>query len=159
MSSIEQVYLLVANELNAFLNQKVSDSYQGHTLNNIDIFLVDGRRQLRTWQRDKRIIESKVKQRSDRLTLKKEEMQTAKKAKNTILSDKLKNTIDKLKSEVKDLKQDSGKINKCSDSILKGLEKLEEVAQNIRQKHNQLLNQKEQKLNDLIVDFDKMNIS
>jgi hypothetical protein len=159
MASVEQVYLLVANELNAFLNQKVTDSYHGHTLNNIDNFLVDGRRQLRTWQREKRVIESKVKQRSDRLILRKGDLQTAKKVKNKVLIDKIKSTIDILKSEIKDLEHDKGKVTTCHDSILKGLEKLEEVAQNIRQKQNHLLSQKEQKLNDLIVDFDKINIS
>jgi uncharacterized phage infection (PIP) family protein YhgE len=159
MSSIEQVYLLVADELNSFLNQKVSHSYQGHVLHNIDNFLVDGRRQLRIWDKDKRNLDFKVKQRSDHLVIKKEGLQTARKAKNNSLSEKLKSEIEKLKSDIKAFEKDIKSINKCNGSILKGLEKLEEVAQNIRQKEQCQTNQRQQELNDLIVDFEKINIS
>jgi uncharacterized phage infection (PIP) family protein YhgE len=159
MSSLDQVYVLVANELKMHLKKKPSGAFQAHDLENIDNFLVDARRQLRIWQREKQLLENKIIQREERLNLRKEELQTAKKAKNDKIVEKVKTVINTLKADIKEFEQDSKKLNSCSDSITKGLDKLEEQAQKLREEQSVHINGAQQKINDLIVDFDKMDIS
>lgn len=158
MSELKEVYFLVANELKKHLedNPKAGQAYIH--IQDLDRFLVDGRRQLRLWQKKKQDLASAKRLKQSKHDLKLQELQTAEQAKNEKLIHKLNKQCSDITLKLQELELEMDSIDQFSESIKIGLEKLENKVQKLRQDQSQTENQ-QQELKDLIVDFDKINIS